>query len=218
MRLILIIFGVIVILLLMLLRRKKYKDIPVWKGVLLEFLSIIAGVIGTQLMFFIENGYFGGSSLFGAVLFMPVFILPALFMRLSYKDILNLCAPAVGAMLTIMKFECWFKGCCFGKYLPSLRFQFPSQLVEAGFCVFLTVALLIIEARKRDAHLYAWLLIFYGATRLLLNGFRYGVSPFIWNLSIGQFWGLISVIVGIGWIICASAVVARRKNLKDSAT
>ena len=199
-------------MLLLLLRRKKYHGAVAWKMILLELLLVAAGVIGTKLMYFIENGQFGGSSLFGAVLFIPVFILPALAMRLSYRDILNLCGPAVGLMLAIMKFECWFNGCCFGKYLPSLRVQFPSQVVEAAFAALLTVALLIIEKHKRDTHLYAWLLIFYGSTRLMLNGFRYIVQPFIWNLTCGQFWGLVSVVIGITWLVLASKVKVKRSS------
>lgn len=177
----------------------------------LEILLIFSGVIGTKLLYFIENGEFGGSSLFGSILFIPILILPALLMRLSYRDIVNLCAPAVGLMLAVMKCECCFKGCCFGKYLPAFKFQFPSQIVETAVTLFITIALLVLEKYKSKESLYGWLLVFYGITRLLLNGFRYGLHPFIWGLSIGHCWAMVSCIIGITWIILARIV--KRKKL-----
>ena len=204
--------GMVAMMIQMVLRRKKYQGAAIWKMILLGFLLTVTGVAGTMLMFFVESGRFGGTSFFGAVLFVPVLILPALLLRISYKDILNLCAPAECLMLAIMKFDCLASGCCIGKYLPSLKFQFPSQMVEMVFGLLVMVALLIIEVRRKDEHLYAWYLILYGSTRFLLNGFRYGLKPFVWILPNGHFWALVSVIIGIGWLVCVKMISIKKKS------
>ena len=204
--------GMLAMMIQMVIRRRRYQGASVWKMLVLGFILTVTGVAGTMLMFFIESGRFGGTSFFGAVLFVPILILPVMLLRLSYKDILNLCAPAECLMLAIMKFDCLANDGCIGKYIPSLRFQFPSQMVEMVFGLLVMVALLIIEARKKDTHLYAWYLMLYGATRFLLNGFRYGLKPFVWILPNGHFWALVSVLIGIVWIVCTIRAQSRRKS------
>lgn len=209
-RICIIAIGMVAMMLLMICRRKLYKGASLWKMLLLGFLLTVTGVAGTMLMYFIESGKFGGTSFFGAVLFVPVLILPALLMKLSYKAILNLCASSECLMLAIMKLDCLKNDCCIGKYLPSLGFQFPSQIVEmiAGLAVM--TALLVIETRKRDTHLYAWYLLLYGVVRFLLNGFRYGLKPFVWILPNGHFWALLSVVIGALWLFAAWKLEAKR--------
>lgn len=201
--------GMLGMMLLMVLRRKLYPDIPVWKMIILGFLLTVAGVAGTMLMFFIENGSFGGTSFFGAILFVPLLILPAMLLRIPYKTILDLCAPSEALMLAVMKVDCWFNDCCIGKYLPELGFQFPSQIVEmvASLCIML--ALLRLECRTRRTHLYAWYLILYGATRFVLNWFRYGTKPWIWILPNSIVWSILSVVIGIVWLAAVSKRRAR---------
>ena len=162
----------------------------------------ITGVAGTMILAFIEMGEFGGTSFFGAVLLVPILILPAQLMKITYKDILNLCAPAECAMLVVMRFDCLDKGCCFGRYLPKLGFQFPSQIVEMFVAV--TVMALLIRMHKKDQQrqLYPWYMILYGVFRFLINGFRYGgTDSWLLGLSQGHFWSLVSVVVGLVWLL-----------------
>lgn len=212
-RLVIIGIGMIAMILLLVLRRKRFQGATVWKMLLFGVMLTVAGVVGTMLMYFFESGEFGGISFFGAVFFVPIFMLPALCLKFSYKEILNLCAPLGGLMLAIMKVNCLISNCCFGKYLPSLGFQFPSQIVEMVAALLVMIVLLVIEVYCKDEHLYGWFLILYGASRFLLNGFRYGIKPFVGVLSNGHFWALISVIIGIVWIVCAKT---RRKSDKKS--
>jgi len=211
-RIAVIAIGMLAMMVLLVLRRKKYPGASVWKMLVLGFLLTVTGVAGTMLMFFIESGYFGGTSFFGAVLLVPVLILPALLLRLSYKEILDLCAPAECLMLAIMKLDCLANDCCIGKYLPSLGFQFPSQIVEMIAGLIVMTALLLMETHKPKEHLYAWYLVLYGASRFLLNGFRYGIEPFVWILSNGHFWALISVLIGIIWIVCAKKAAYKQSS------
>lgn len=144
-RILIIGFGMVAMLVQMLLRRKRYPKISLWKFFVFSILLTVAGVAGTMLMFFIESGRFGGTSFYGAVLFVPILILPACLMRIPYGSVLDLCAPAICLMLAIMKVDCIKSGCCIGKYLPSLGFQFPSQIVEMITAVIIMFVLLWIE-------------------------------------------------------------------------
>jgi hypothetical protein len=66
--------GTIGMFILMLLRRKAFPQIKLWKLPIISVLLTIAGVAGAMLMHFIEQGSFGGTSFFGAILFIPVLI------------------------------------------------------------------------------------------------------------------------------------------------
>lgn len=101
--------GMAAMMLMMVARRKRYERASIWKMLVLGFILTVTGVAGTMLMFYIESGRFGGTSFFGAPLFVPVLILPAMLMHLSYKDILNLSAPSECLMLAIMKLDCLAK-------------------------------------------------------------------------------------------------------------
>ena len=67
-----------------------------------------------MVLAYVEMGTIGGTSFFGAIFLVPVLITPVMLMKLSYRDILNLSAPAECAMLVVMRFDCLDKGCCFG--------------------------------------------------------------------------------------------------------
>ncbi|MBQ3007967.1 MAG: prolipoprotein diacylglyceryl transferase [Oscillospiraceae bacterium] len=200
-RILIIAFGTMAMFLLMYLRRKNYPQIKIWKMAVISLLLTFSGVAGAMLMFFIESGSFGGTSFFGSILFVPIIILPAILLKISYGELMDLCAPAESLMLAFMKFDCLLSGCCIGKYLPSLEFQFPSQIVEMVVTLVIVALLLKIENNPDNKNtLYGWYLIFYGATRFVLNWFRYGVKPFVWILPAGNFWSIIAVITGVLWV------------------
>lgn len=200
-RILIILSGTLGMLLLMLLRRKRHPDVKLWKYPIISLLLTVAGVAGTMLMFFIESGRFGGTSFYGAVLFVPVLMLPVLLLGIPFHTLMDLCAPAECLMLTIMKLDCILCDCCIGRYLPSLGFQFPSQVVEMITAFF--VMLILLEKEKKEnarGTLYGWYLILYGSTRFILNWFRYGLKPFALGLPSGNFWSLIAIAIGFIWL------------------
>lgn len=204
--------GTVAMLILMLLRRKSFPNIQIWKFPVLSILLTCAGVAGTMLMYYIETGHFGGTSFFGAILFVPVLMLPACLLRVPYGRIMDLCAPAECLMLAFMKVDCMLSGCCIGKYLPTLGFQFPSQVIEMLVALVIMSLLIWIERRPLQRNtLYGHYLIFYGATRFVLNWFRYGVKPFVWVLPAGNFWSLVAIAFGAVWL-AATAKRSRRKE------
>ena len=198
--------GAVAMFLSMLLRKKQFPQVAIWKMVLLTLWLTITGVLGTMILAYIELGEFGGTSFYGAVFLVPILILPAMLMRITYKDILNLCAPAECAMLLVMRFDCLDKGCCFGRYLPALEFQFPSQIAEMVVAITIMIALIQMHRKDRQVQLYPWYMILYGVCRFILQGFRYGgTDPWVLGLSQGHFWSLIAVVIGTVWLLLSRA-------------
>lgn len=133
---------------------------------------------------------------------VPVLIMPAMLMKITHKDILNLCAPAECAMLLIMRFDCLDKGCCFGKYLPNLGFQFPSQITEMIVALAVMIVLVRMHRKNSQIQLYPWYMIMYGVLRFCIQGLRYGgTNPWILGLSAGHFWSLVSITIGVIWLL-----------------
>ena len=197
-----IILGALAMMVCMFLQKKEYPQVAPWKMVVLTVWLTIAGVAGTMILAYIETGKFGGTSFYGAIFLVPVLIVPAMLMKMSYQDILNLCAPAECAMLVIMRFDCLDKGCCFGRYLPKLGFQFPNQIAEMLICAGVMVALIRMHKKNQQAQLYPWYMILYGVLRFTINGLRYGgTDPQVLGLSFGHFWSLISIAVGVIWLL-----------------
>lgn len=186
----------------MLLRKKQFPHIAIWKMAIVALLILITGVGGSMILAYIELGEFGGTSFYGAVFLVPVLMFPALLLKISYKDILNLTAPAECAMLFVMRFDCLDKGCCFGRYLPALEFQFPSQIAEMVVGISIMLTLIRMHKKDRETQLYPWYMILYGACRFILQGFRYGgTTPWVLGLSQGHFWSLIAITIGTAWLL-----------------
>ena len=201
-RLAIIGLGGVAMFLSMLLQKKQYPHIAAWKMVLLTLWLTITGVLGTMILAYIELGEFGGTSFYGAIFLVPIFIIPAMLMKITYRDVLNLCAPAECAMLFVMRFDCLKKGCCFGKYLPNLEFQFPSQIAEMVVALAILFTLIRIHKKDHQAQLYPWYMILYGLCRSVLQSFRYGgTTPWILGLSQGHLWSLISIVIGTLWLV-----------------
>ena len=87
-----IIAGIIAFF-LMVMRRKKYPEIQIWKMAVMMIWVTITGILALKLLYYIENGTFSGDAWFGAVLFMPVFMLPMVLLKIPYKKVMNIYAP-----------------------------------------------------------------------------------------------------------------------------
>jgi len=212
-RLTIIGLGGVAMFVSMLLQKKQYPQVAVWKMAIVTLLLLVTGVAGTMILAYIEMGEFGGTSFYGAVFLVPVLMFPAMLMKITYKDILNLCAPAECAMLIVMRFDCLDKGCCFGRYLPSLGIQFPSQIVEMFAGAIVMATLIWMHRKNRQTQLYPWYMILYGVLRFFMQGFRYGGTiPWVLGLSQGHFWSLVSMLIGILWLVATSKWHVREKH------
>lgn len=186
---------------LLVARRKKYPEVPVWKMAVMMVWVTLTGILALKLLFFIENGSFGGDAWFGTVLFMPVFMMPMVLLKIPYKRMMNLYAPTQTLEFAIGKIDCFISGCCYGKYLPSLGIQFPSQFADMAIGIAVTAVLLWIEHRKPEKHLYPLLMVIYGAARFAADCFRYVAKPWKWILPPTIIWSLLSLMIGIIWLI-----------------
>lgn len=221
-----LIIGTVLMLGVTLLCRLKY-GFPIWKTVAATALLTVAGVVSVKIMFFVENGTWGGLSFFGAVFLVPFWFLPiSLLLRLPYRALLDITAPAICIMLALMKVECLLTGCCKGRALYETAagqvVRFPSQIVElCGALLLLVILLLLIFQNKQRGRIYPWFMILYGTTRFVLNWFR-ETEPFIWKLSFGVFWSLISIFLGVCLLVafskkdnrCKKRQLPKRKDLE----
>lgn len=191
------------IFILILLRRKRYPEISVKKLILISAALAISGVAGSMLMNYIESGSFLGTSFFGAILFVPVFMLPLTKMDIPFGKLMDICAPAGCAIVAVLKWDCVYAGCCSGKTftLWNWTFKVPIQIMESLASLVIMFLLLHYEkSQNRKNQIYPIYLIIYGIVRFSLNWLRTGLEPFVWILPPGNFWSLVAILFGCIWL------------------
>ena len=215
-----LLIGTVAMSIPILLLCKPYK-IAWWKGIILTILLTIVGALGTYLMFYIENGYTGGISFYGAVFLVPVgFSIIALILRIPYGRIMDLCAVGECIMLALMKVNCMLGGCCGGRILfltaAGNEIRFPSRLLELIVALFIFAILLRWAwKQQRTGELYAWYLCIYGATRFVLNIFREEWVTRQMLLPYGNIWSLVAVAIGVLWLCGLRGVIKRIVKGRD---
>lgn len=208
-----LIIGTVAMFLTMLICR-RYIEITLFKTVLFSVLLTISGFVSVKLMFFIENGEWNGLSFFGAVIFVPLFlILVSYLIKERFVKLLNLSAPSICVMLALMKVQCLLTGCCKGRVLYENAagevVRFPSQIVElANALVIMAILMLFMRKAKYQGKIYPLFMIIYGGTRFLWNLFRQ-TEPFIWIMPAGNLWALVSIAIGLVWLL-----ILRKKEAK----
>ncbi len=196
---------------------KRYK-ISWLKASVLTLSLTVSGVLGTKFMFFLETNAWGGLSFFGAVFFAPIImLLAALILRVPFRTVLDLCAPAECIMLSVMKVNCLRYGCCSGRVIfytdDFYPVFFPSQLVELLNAIILMFVLFAIMHYERNrGKIYPWYMILYGATRFVLNFLR-DTDPFVLGIPAGHIWSIVSIFGGIIWI-CLFSIYYKKKTFK----
>ena len=193
-----IMLGEILMIVFSLFMRKKFK-ISIFQIIVLMLYAIFVGIVTAFLMFYIENGWWGGQSLFGVVLFTPIFvILMSFLLKIKYRRVLGIYAFNECIMLAVMKLHCNSVGCCKGNEFFRDVCPIPLELIESFSLIIILFMLLRIE-RKHDTFnsLYGYYLIMYGLSRIILNNFRNNLKSFVWILPPGHFWAIISIAIGI---------------------
>ena len=196
-----LLIGFICMVLLSLIRN-RYYNLKIWEIVVFMLLLVITGVIGTAVLFYIENGHWGGTSFFGSIFLIPiVFTIIGKTFKITYGKMMDICAVPICAMLAVMKVRCFLEGCCDGiiiKLADDVSFTFPSQMAEMIVILIIMIKLIIWEVKGINKNiLYPLFLIMYGVTRFVLNFFRADLSPFVLILPPGHFWSIVAVVCGI---------------------
>ncbi len=167
-----------------------------FKVFLLSLFTMVFGIFGTIVLANIEHpeDFFSFStSLYGALLFLPFFMLLAklIYRKDKYFDILNYIAPTILVVIAVMRINCTLAGCCYGIQCDfGITYdgvtRFPVQMMEAVLDL-IAFAFLYFNERKRwiKANNYWLLLTIYPIIRLLCEFFRDDQKVFL-NLSTGQ--------------------------------
>lgn len=203
--------GLMLMVTVPLARRLK---LPKIRTVIFTVLLALVGLAGALLMGVAEGNAWGARSFFGA-LFLPLLVMPpvALLLRYPCGKMLDLCAPAECVMLALLKLKCYADGCCYGREITlfSRTFVFPSQLTElAAALILMAVLIKLILSGLQEGSVYPWYMILYGVSRFFLNLLR-DTTPFVWILPAGNFWSIVSLILGILalWILKRKSCAAQ---------
>lgn len=211
-----IVLGTIMMLVVAFILKKDYELSPL-KTVLISVSLTVVGVLSVMLMYFVENGKIGGVSFFGAVFFVPLLLYPvSLLLKMPYKEYLDISAPMVAIMLTVMKINCLIAGCCYGKVLyydtESNPVRFPCQLSEMLVALIIALILIIcIKGKLLKSLIYPSFMVLYGVTRFILNFLR-ETNDFIFGLAIGNIWAIVATIIGVAWIALFYFFQRKKKN------
>ena len=191
----------------------KWYGVARWKSLIVSFVLVWTGVIGSYIWFYIENLSFGGRSFYGAIFFVPAIFFPvARILRIPYGYALDFCAPAGCMTLALVKLQCLRDGCCQGRilYLDANRVyvRFPSQIIEMIAFLVISCLLLHISSReKRRSEVFVYFLVLYGGSRFFLDFFRADIAPYVLGLSAGSFWSLCAFLIG-----CMILLIMQQKD------
>lgn len=225
--------GMIGMFLICLFSRKRYKtNLP--RAIVYTLITFVFGVAGAMLMakIFIASmsaasggEYIPNSNvcLFGALMFLPVFMLIlSLVSGEKHRKLMDYMTPGIFFILACSKIGCLLGGCCYGiadengVYNHNLDYLvFPVQLYES-LCTFAVVAVLIIIMVKRRKVRYGALYpigtILYCIARFIWEDYRnhdhIAEREFFHGLTYWQCWAIIAVIVSVIWLIVLYSVPA----------
>lgn len=192
----------------------KRINVKWFKLPILAILFTIFELVGTMLLFLIENGVLGGMSYYGGILLMPIFgLLLALIFRIKYLDMMDLFATVAGAMI-VMRIQCIIMGCCGGKVLfmyDDIAIRFPNRTIEIVTVLIITIVVLNLgKKEKYRGFLYPIYMISYSLMRFCTNWFREGVTPFVGVLPAGNFWALVAIVINVAWVF---VLIKRKKRI-----
>ncbi|MDY5943520.1 MAG: prolipoprotein diacylglyceryl transferase [Oscillospiraceae bacterium] len=197
--------GTVLMGVLAVVQRKKYGLKP-WQCVVFTLLLSAVGMAGVRLLAIVERwkdlleGYTpGGMSFFGAVFLVPL-LMPLLCrpFRLRRLQTLDLCAPCVAGIVSVMRINCWFTECCGGRTFEYMGRSFtpPTQIIDGTWDFLLMGLLLYLNLNgKREGASYPIFLVGYGVMRFLVEFLRETEKDWLY-LSHGQWFSLLAIAIG----------------------
>ena len=190
--------------------RRDYFEINFLKSAIFTAFMTISGTLGTKILYCIEfideilqNGLSSiGLSLFGAVLFLPVFMIP-LCRLISFPKRLttDACALCLPIMVGFLRFGCFFAGCCGGWTVttPHFTFAWPTQAMDsvANFAI-LAALLHFQQDKKYVGRLYPLYMMCYSIMRFFVEFLRDTEKDWF-GLGHGQCFAILAFIIGFFW-------------------
>lgn len=206
-----------------LLRRKRY-GLSILKMVLIFLVISTSGAIGAAL-----GGWAGGSGdltgkrLYGLMLLDTVaLLLTHRLFGLSLEGMGDFIAAPVILSCASSKIDCIIQDCCYGivlKPMPEIgrALRFPSAIAELSVWAVLSFVLLILERNKKlKGLMWPFAMIGFGIFRFIADYFRGSAvdhRPFCPGITLGQFWSLVNLAVGVVFL---AYMIARKKKEQKS--
>lgn len=199
---------------------EKFTDFCFYNAI----FAIAAGLGGAALLQAIYNyiqnpeaGFnFGEGLTFigGLIGGVGFFLIVYFIVRRKFNDTLLKVMPIVGSCVTVAhgfgRIGCFIAGCCYGKptcsdygcYFDTLERVHPTQLYEAVFLFVLFAVLTFLAFKYEFQYNMGIYLIAYGIFRFVNEFFRGDDrGQFVKGVSPSQFWSIIMVLLGIGYIL-----------------
>ena len=199
---------------------EKFTDFCFYNAI----FAIAAGLGGAALLQAIYNyiqnpeaGFnFGEGLTFigGLIGGVGFFLIVYFIVRRKFNDTLLKVMPIVGSCVTVAhgfgRIGCFIAGCCYGKptcsdygcYFDTLERVHPTQLYEAIFLFVLFAVLTFLAFKYEFQYNMGIYLIAYGIFRFINEFFRGDDrGQFVKGVSPSQFWSIIMVLLGIGYIL-----------------
>ena len=146
----------------------------------------------------------------------------SLIKKFNFIDYLDLCMPSVALGQAFGRIGCFFAGCCYGRetdsalgvtfhnslYAPNNVKLIPTQLLSsAGDFINMALLLFIAKRTKKKGIVTACYIIFYSVGRFFIEMLRNDDRGSVGALSTSQFYGIISLVIGV-----AVFIVAQKRN------
>ena len=216
------IIGFVLMMVVSLTTCKKH-GVTKLNAFLFTLVSYVGGVSGAMFMgdqFTKVAVKYGGLeskvAIFGAVMFVPLFILgAALILGKPWRNVMDTMAPGGFIILTCAKFGCFIYGCCpglpceFGLYNPVFDMvMFPSQIFE-------TVSMCLVVAfcfwyglkykNRVDGKAYPYTIMLYSVIRFGWEFVRYydveEMRHMLFGLTFWQLWCIVTFFEGLIWLL-----------------
>jgi len=204
---------------LCLFRMKKYR-ISLKQMLLIYLVFSVVGAIGACIGSAVDGGTIAGKRLYGLVIFdtMALLIMSRV-LKMEVGHLGDYIALPIMATCFASKIDCIVKGCCYGFTLYQLEMQqpvrFPSAILEMIVWAIMTVLLIVLERSKKSTNtLWPIGLIWFGSARFLadfLRGSKIEKEILLLGLTGGQFWSLVTLIIGLVFLYLTVSKLNSRK-------
>ena len=191
----------------------KHYGFRWYMSLLYGFLFTVFEMIGAKILYIaenftyvLENGIgFGGFSLFGIMLSLPLLTLPlSRCARVPYGNLMDFASSGILLGLALYRVGCTCVGCCrglpffFGIAYINAEVLFPVQPTEAVLDILLAITLTVLFLKKKLKRGEQYLLFMsgYGLIRFVLE-FTRERSRLIGIFSLAHIWAGLALAVGI---------------------
>jgi len=214
--------GAVGMLICLLYRRNDHK-LTKPKCVIFTLILTGSGIVGAKLLYILENFEtilrdglsLGGVSFFGSV-YLILVLMPLIgrFFGLQSAQTLDVCAPCVAIMIACIRIGCFLSGCCGADAIIVNGREVipPVQLLEVAWDAYLAWLLLKSERfSARDGMGYPIFMVGYSGFRFF-HEFLRNTPKVVGFLSIGHWYAIITVMIGLAWYSAQSAMKEKKRR------